>query len=147
MYEKTIFLTHSSNSFYMKKKKKQLLPKAAGVMNLLLSEATHWENAHHDDSHADTWRHKCAPIGFACSKKWANPVTEFRISLEMSSMNISKYWLWDLPSGPVAWQLCASNAGGPGSITGQGTRSHVLQLGVHMPQLKILHAAIRTQHS
>ena len=81
------------------------------------------------------------------SKKWANPVTEFRMSLEMSSVNISKYWLWDLPSGPVARRLRASNAGGPGSITLQGTRSHMLQLRVHMPQLKILHAVIRTQHS
>ena len=28
----------------------------------------------------------------------------------------------------------ASNAGGLGSISGQGTRSHMLQLRVHMPQ-------------
>ncbi|TEA33197.1 hypothetical protein DBR06_SOUSAS8010046, partial [Sousa chinensis] len=35
----------------------------------------------------------------------------------------------------VQWlRLCAPNARGPGSIPGQGTRTH-------MPQLKILHAA------
>ena len=35
-------------------------------------------------------------------------------------------------------RLLAPNARGMGSICGQGTRSHVLQLRVHMPQLKIL---------
>ena len=37
-------------------------------------------------------------------------------------------------------RLYASNSGGQGLIPGQGTRSH-------MPQLKILHAAAKTQHS
>ena len=37
----------------------------------------------------------------------------------------------------VLWlRLCASNAGGPGSIPGQGTISHILQLRVHMLQLR-----------
>ena len=37
----------------------------------------------------------------------------------------------------VQWlRLCAPNAGGLGSIPGQGTRSHMLQLRVHVPQLK-----------
>ena len=37
----------------------------------------------------------------------------------------------------VQWlRLLAPNAGGPGSIPGQGTRSHMLQLRVRMPQLK-----------
>ena len=41
----------------------------------------------------------------------------------------------------VQWlTLCALNAGGPGSIPGQGTRSH-------MPQLKIPHTATKTQCS
>ena len=41
----------------------------------------------------------------------------------------------------VQWlRLCAPNAGGTGSIPVQGTRSHMLQL-------KILHAAMKTQHS
>ena len=34
------------------------------------------------------------------------------------------------------------NAEGPSLIPGQGTRSHVLQLRVHKPQQKILHAAV-----
>ena len=39
----------------------------------------------------------------------------------------------------VQWlRLCAPNAGGLGSIPGQGTRSH-------MPQLKILHATMKTE--
>ena len=33
-------------------------------------------------------------------------------------------------------RLCAPNAGGLGSIPGQGTRSHMLQLKARMPQLK-----------
>ena len=37
----------------------------------------------------------------------------------------------------VQWLRCsAPNAGGLGSISAQGTRSHMLQLRVHMPQLK-----------
>ena len=36
---------------------------------------------------------------------------------------------------------------GPGLIPGQGTRSHMLQLRVHMPQLKILHATSKIHHS
>ena len=36
----------------------------------------------------------------------------------------------------VQWlRLCAPNAGGSGSIPGQGTRSHVLQQRSHMPRL------------
>ena len=52
----------------------------------------------------------------------------------------------DFPGGPVA-KPPHSNAGGPGSTPGQGTRSHMLQLRVHMPQLKILCATTKTQHS
>ena len=41
----------------------------------------------------------------------------------------------------VQWLgLHVPNAAGLGLILGQGTRSHMLQLRVHMPQLKILHA-------
>ena len=43
--------------------------------------------------------------------------------------------------------LCAPNAGVPGLIPGQGTGSHMLQLRVCRPQLKILHAANNTQCS
>ncbi|TEA39938.1 hypothetical protein DBR06_SOUSAS10310031, partial [Sousa chinensis] len=40
-------------------------------------------------------------------------------------------------------RLHAPNAGGPGSIPGQGTRSHMPQLRVCMTQLKILCAAMK----
>ena len=47
----------------------------------------------------------------------------------------------------VQWlRLHAPNAGGMGSIPGQGTRSHMLPLRVHMPQLKILHATTKTRY-
>ena len=42
----------------------------------------------------------------------------------------------------VQWlRLCTLEAGPPGLIPGQGTRSHMPQLRVQMPHLKILHAA------
>ena len=44
----------------------------------------------------------------------------------------------------VQWlRLHAPNVGGQGSIPAQGSSSHMLQLGVCMPQLKILHAATK----
>ena len=46
----------------------------------------------------------------------------------------------------VQWLGClVANAGGLSSIPGQGTRSHVLQLEVCIPQLKIPHAATRIE--
>lgn len=57
----SISWTHSSdNDDHLKRQ----LPKLAGVLNSLLPEVTHWENAHHDDSSANARCHKCAPIGF-----------------------------------------------------------------------------------
>ena len=48
----------------------------------------------------------------------------------------------------VQWlRLCAPNAGGLGSIPGQGTRSHMPQLRARMPQLKTPHAATKTRRS
>ena len=44
----------------------------------------------------------------------------------------------------VQWlRLHAPNAGGLGSIPGQGTRSHMLQLRAHIPQPKVPHAATK----
>ena len=40
-------------------------------------------------------------------------------------------------------RLPAPSVGGPGSIPGQGTRSHMHQLTVHVPQLKISRAATK----
>ena len=46
----------------------------------------------------------------------------------------------------VQWlRLCTPNAGGLSLTPGQGTRSHMLQLTVHMLQLKIPRAATKTQ--
>ena len=45
----------------------------------------------------------------------------------------------DFPGGPMA-QTPHSQAGGPDLIPDQGIR-------FHMPQLKILHATAKTQHS
>ena len=48
----------------------------------------------------------------------------------------------------VQWlRLWAPDAEGLGSILGQGARSHMLQLRARRPQLKILHAATKTQCS
>ena len=66
-------------------------------------------------------------------------------------------WRWEEITGnrKVGWgtslavqwlRLCAPSAVAPGLIPGQETSSHMLQLRVHMPQLKILHAATKTQH-
>ena len=45
----------------------------------------------------------------------------------------------------VQWlRLSAPSAGGPGSICGRGTRSHMLQLRVLIPQLKIPYATTKT---
>ena len=45
----------------------------------------------------------------------------------------------------VQWpSFWAYNAGGPSSIPGQGTRSHMPQLRVHLPQLKLEHATTNT---
>ncbi|TEA37350.1 hypothetical protein DBR06_SOUSAS1910041, partial [Sousa chinensis] len=44
----------------------------------------------------------------------------------------------------VQWlRLCAPNAGGLGSIPGQGTRSHMPQLRACTSQLKIPHTATK----
>ena len=50
--------------------------------------------------------------------------------------------LWDFPGGPVA---TTPRSQGKGLIPGQGARAHVEQLRVHMPWLKILHVATKTQ--
>ena len=41
--------------------------------------------------------------------------------------------------------LCIPSAEGPSSIPGQRTRTHMLQLRVGMPQLKILYAAVKIE--
>ena len=50
------------------------------------------------------------------------------------------------PGAPVA-KTPLTYCRGPSSIPGQGTSSHMPQLRVHVLQLKIPHAATKTQHS
>ena len=51
----------------------------------------------------------------------------------------------DFPGGLVAKTPCFQ-CNDLGSIPGRGTRSHMLQLRVHVPQLKIPHAAMKTKN-
>ena len=57
--------------------------------------------------------------------------------------------LQNWPSGAflvIQWlRLHTPNAGGLDSIPGQGTRSHILQLRVHRPQLKVPQATRKTE--
>ena len=58
--------------------------------------------------------------------------------LECCSLWGHKSWTWlsDWTEQVLQWlRLHAVNVGGLGSIPGQGTRSHMLQLRVHMPQI------------
>ena len=48
----------------------------------------------------------------------------------------------EIPGGPVA-KTSRSQRRDPGSIPGQGVRSHMLQLRLSMPQSKILHTAMK----
>ena len=53
---------------------------------------------------------------------------------------------WEGTSLVIQWlTICTPNAGGPGSIPGQGTRYHMLQLRFHMLKLKILHATMKIE--
>ena len=90
-------------------------------------------------------------------------MTYWSVFLSMASLTslfgmfhyYSKTQYWDF-SGVQWLRLWAPNAGGLGSIPSLGTRSHILQLWVQVPQLKILHAhwrqkipraTTKTQHS
>ena len=53
----------------------------------------------------------------------------------------------DFPRGRVAKTPQAPIVGGLGLIPGQGTTSHMQQLGVSIPQLKIQHVSTKTRHS
>ena len=58
--------------------------------------------------------------------------------------NGNKNWYTSGISLVVQWlRLHAPKAGGPGSIPGQRTRSHMLQLRVCIPQLKFPHASTK----
>ena len=90
-------------------------------------------------------------------------MTYWSVFLSMASLKslfgmfhyYSKTQYWDF-SGVQWLRLWAPNAGGLGSIPSLGTKSHILQLWVQVPQLQILHAhwrqkipraTTKTQHS
>ena len=66
--------------------------------------------------------------------------------LTLFPQQASKVGCQDFPGGPIDKTPCFQ-CRGPGSIPGQGTRSHMLQLRVRTQQLKIPSAATRTRHS
>ena len=53
----------------------------------------------------------------------------------------------DFPGGSSGWDSVLPMQRGLDSVPGQGTRSHLLQLRVHMPQLKILPEATKNEFS
>ena len=64
---------------------------------------------------------------------------------ESRSIPSFKWRKWNFTDGAVPDSV--PNAGGSGSVPGQGTRLHVLQPRVCMPLLKIPYAATNTRHS
>ena len=70
---------------------------------------------------------------------------------EQLSLSLFMWLLKVLNQGRLLWWfsgwLHAPNAEGPGSIPGQGTRSHMLQLSGCVPQLKISRATTKIQWS
>ena len=63
--------------------------------------------------------------------------------MQSQDMKQSQEWI-TRTSLLIQWlRLWASSAGGLGSIPGQGARSHMLQLRVHMLQLKLPHVATK----
>ena len=63
--------------------------------------------------------------------------------MQSQDMQQSQEWI-TRTSLLIQWlRLWASSAGGLGSIPGQGARSHMPQLRVHMLQLKLPHVATK----
>ena len=75
-------------------------------------------------------------------------VIEYFISSESIRLKSKRIFFRGGTSLVAQWlRLHTPNAGGWGPIPGQGTRSHVLQLRVCMPQPKILCVTTKTWHS
>ena len=70
----------------------------------------------------------------------------FMYLLATCMSSLKRYIFRDFPDGPVA-KTPHSQCRGPGSIPGQGARSHMLQVRVCLPQLKIPPAATKTWRS
>jgi len=81
------------------------------------------------------------PVHFRSVKEGPQMTSTRRTAVESSALGTKHEQLVrvnDAGLFPVVpgLRLCTPKAGGPGSIPGQGTR-------FHMPQLKILHAAVK----
>ena len=92
------------------------------------------------------------------SKLYRNNTPGHNACITLTSLSLGENTLLDNLPGPnlrlkipndatslvAQWlRLCASSAGGPGSIPGQGTKSHVQQLRAHVQQLKTPHVAMK----
>ena len=76
-------------------------------------------------------------LGLTASSPWE--LVRNADSQALSKTTESNLNFRDFPTGPVA-KTPHSQAGGLGSIPGQGTSAHTPQLRVHVLQLKIPHA-------
>ena len=70
----------------------------------------------------------------------------YSLDLDHSAFIPSKHELQGLPWDSRA-KTPSSNAGGSGSMPGQGSRSHIPQLRIHTSRLNIQSASAKTQHS
>ena len=74
-------------------------------------------------------------LKYSWAPEYRNALGNLQLEMQIHSL-LPKKPLWET-SLVVQWlRHRASNAGGPGSIPRQGSRSHILQLRVLMPQLK-----------
>ena len=82
-------------------------------------------------------RENCS-LNYMCKKRvenqWPKPPSQEARKRQKNGTSLVIQWL----------RLRAPNAGGPSSILGRGTRSYMLQLRVCTPQLRLLHATVKT---
>ena len=103
-----------------------------------------------------TWASSTCGLSFPATL-WIRETCELSSSSQAQTLCFALSFLIDLifvyssfwfarTSVPVQWlRLHAPYAGGPGLISDPQTRSHIPHLRVLMPQLKILHAATKTE--
>ena len=76
-------------------------------------------------------------VGRDEDERKSNVIWEWEYSHKWSWVLHERGRLWDIPGSPVAKRLQAPSVGGPGWIPGQGTRSHMPHLSVHLPQQRL----------